>query len=385
MWRPDALSPSMPHRPPTRWQWLIPATALVAACQTSEGASGEIVRVPDDVACRRCEIVLDSIVTLTTPADTTDGFPSEVRLDSLGRYWLLRRGAMPALFSATGQYLRSVGRTGQGPGEYEWPSEVLPFARDSVLLMDSRSRRATVLDSGLRAIRTIAIPISMENPVVVRWPDSVFVSGNSPLQGDRGPLHRLAFGSREATVRESFRPGGEAMREEMLLLWRHFLATPRQRHFWSAWVSAYDLTRWRLDGTPVRRLERRPPWFPGVGSALSYDWRNQPPQSYVAGIEEDADGFVWAYLATAAPSWKEVIDAIPAGVAEYDPRRMDLERFMRLTIEVIDPIRARVLARRTVDGYPVGAVPSVGIALYRVDEPAGVGRVHVLRVTLSRP
>lgn len=384
MWSPGSPSPLMPQRLPSRWKWAMPVVALVAACQTSEDATGEAVHVPDDVACRRCEIVLDSVVTLTTPADTTDGFPSAVRVDSIGRYWLLRRGAMPALFSATGRYLRSVGRAGQGPGEYEWPSDVIPFARDSVLLIDSRSRRATVLDSALRAIRTIALPIAVENPVVFRWPDSVLVSGNSPLQGERGPLHRLSFGNREATVLESFRPGAERMPDEMLLLWRHYIATPRQRHFWTAWASAYDLSRWRLDGTPVRRLERRPSWFPGVGSALSYDWRNKPPQSYVTGIEEDAAGLVWVFLATAAPTWKSVIDAIPAGVAEYDPRRMNFEQLMRLTIEVIDPIRARVLARRTVDEFVVGAVPGVGIALYQVDEQAGLGHVRVLRVALSR-
>ena len=372
----------MPQRSLFRWNWAISVAALVAACNTSEDATGEAVRIPDNVACQRCEIVLDSIVTLTAPADTTDGFPSAVRVDSLGRYWLLRRGAMPALFAASGRYLRSVGRAGQGPGEYLWPSDVIAFARDSVLLIDSRSRRATVLDSALNAIRTIALPIAVENPVAVHWPDTVLVSGTSPLQGDRGPLHQLSFAHREATVLGSFRPGGERMPDEMLLLWRHHIATPRRSHFWTAWESAYDLSRWRLDGTQVRRLERRPPWFPGVGSALSYDWRNKPPQSYVAGIEEDTDGLVWVLLATAAPSWKEVIDGIPAGVAEYDPRRLDLERLMRLTIEAIDPSRARVLARRTVDGYVVGTVPGIGMALYH--ERAGLSQVHLLRVSIRR-
>jgi hypothetical protein len=121
-----------------------------------------------------------------------------------------------------------------------------------------------------------------------------------------------------------------------------------------------------------------------MGNAMSYDWRNKPPQSYVVGIDEDEQGVIWAFVATAAPTWKDVINAIPAGVAEYDPRRMDLERFMRLTIEAIDPNRSRVLARRTVDGYPVGQVPGVGVALYLVDERTGTGYVQLLHVSLRR-
>jgi hypothetical protein len=61
---------------------------------------------------------------------------------------------------------------------------------------------------------------------------------------------------------------------------------------------------------------------------------------------------------------------------------LDLERLMRLTIEAIDPSRARVLARRTVDGYVVGTVPGIGMALYH--ERAGLSQVHLLRVSIRR-
>lgn len=329
--------------------------------------------------------MLDSVVTLAAPADTSDGYPSSVKVDSLGRYWVLRSNGLPALFSPSGEYLGNVGRIGRGPGEFEQPTDLIPFGRDSVLVIDGWARRATVLDSALNAIRTIALTMNIANPVAIRWPDSILVAGHRPLEGWRGPLHRLSFATREATLLESFRPGGESMPDEMIVYWRHFIATPRNGQFWTAWGSAYDLSRWRLDGTQGRRLERRPTWFPGVSNAMVYDWRNKPPQSYMAGIEEAEDGLLWVLIATAAPTWKEVIDAIPEGVREYDPRRMDLERFTRLTIEVIDPERARVVARREVDGYPLGTVPGIGIAVYRVDDQAGVGRVHVFRLALFRP
>lgn len=58
---------------------------------------------------------------------------------------------------ATGEQV-NVGRNGQGPGEYQFPGDLLPFRGDSVLLVDRVSRRLLVVSPAGKLGRTIPYP-----------------------------------------------------------------------------------------------------------------------------------------------------------------------------------------------------------------------------------
>lgn len=52
----------------------------------------------------------------------------------------------------------NVGRNGQGPGEYQFPGELLPYRGDSVLLVDRVSRRFLLISPDGKLGRTIPFP-----------------------------------------------------------------------------------------------------------------------------------------------------------------------------------------------------------------------------------
>lgn len=58
-------------------------------------------------------------------------------------------------FDSEGRFLRSVGRNGQGPGEYTWISEFDEWA-DSLIISDSQLQRVTVLDAQANLGRTLS-------------------------------------------------------------------------------------------------------------------------------------------------------------------------------------------------------------------------------------
>jgi hypothetical protein len=68
----------------------------------------------------------------------------------------------PALlfFNPEGALVRSVGRRGAGPGEFESPGWFVPCATDSLFLWDLRLGRMTVADSEGRFVRQFSIPSS---------------------------------------------------------------------------------------------------------------------------------------------------------------------------------------------------------------------------------
>lgn len=90
------------------------------------------------------------MLVLEVPPDTTDGHPVAVRIDHQQRYWLFRREELPAVFDAQGNFLQVVGRTGDGPGEYRQPYDLLLVSRDTLLILDGNDLRGTFLDTTAR-------------------------------------------------------------------------------------------------------------------------------------------------------------------------------------------------------------------------------------------
>jgi hypothetical protein len=60
------------------------------------------------------------------------------------------------VFDAAGQYLRRIGRAGQGPGEYQRLSMMQRLPGDTLLIADNSSRRLTYLTPGGHVFRTVS-------------------------------------------------------------------------------------------------------------------------------------------------------------------------------------------------------------------------------------
>jgi hypothetical protein len=53
------------------------------------------------------------------------------------------------VYDESGQFVRVAGGAGEGPGEYNWLTHVLPHSADSVVIMDHEGSRASVVDASL--------------------------------------------------------------------------------------------------------------------------------------------------------------------------------------------------------------------------------------------
>jgi hypothetical protein len=149
------------------------AIALLTPAIICAQSGARAVPVPDEVACAACNIRTTVAAILVVPRDITDGFPIAVRSDSRSRYWVFRRGDLPAIFDESGKFLQTLGRTGRGPGEYVQPYDMASVGQDSILVFDGDGQRVSVLDASLRYIRSVTMPFEMHSPIVVSWPDTV--------------------------------------------------------------------------------------------------------------------------------------------------------------------------------------------------------------------
>jgi len=104
---------------------------------------------------------------------------NDVRRLGDGRVVVVDEGADEIrAYSSDGAFLTSVGRNGEGPGEFSRPWSAQPFRADSLVVWDFWLRRITVLDAGLRLGRVATLP-----PSPLRPRQALFWLGDSTFVG----------------------------------------------------------------------------------------------------------------------------------------------------------------------------------------------------------
>lgn len=81
------------------------------------------------------------------------------------------------VFDSEGQFLRSAGRSGAGPGEFQRLGRLMGYRGDSVAVWDGRLRRISVFDGEGSLGRSLSLSVlpNAVNPVA-GWPDGRFLS-----------------------------------------------------------------------------------------------------------------------------------------------------------------------------------------------------------------
>ena len=145
------------------------ATAICLRAQEPEEVSGE-------VTCTECVITLDTIVTiggLDGPGVELVSPFSDVAVDRRGRILLWNSGeAEIAVFDSTGDYQRTIGGRGFGPGEYQSISHI-GVGPHYIHVFEYRGGR-TMLDHDFQVVRTDRFPGRVYSAAVVRGDLVVF-------------------------------------------------------------------------------------------------------------------------------------------------------------------------------------------------------------------
>jgi len=145
-------------------------TVLASACggDAPDGSSGPVeavvrdsagIRIVENPASPRQQWMLSPQPVLSIGA--LDGTDAEMlyQVTDVERLsdgsWLVANGGTEEVrvFDSEGNYLRTVGRAGEGPGEFVSLSRVYVLPADSIAVYDSRQRRVTVFDPAGQTVR----------------------------------------------------------------------------------------------------------------------------------------------------------------------------------------------------------------------------------------
>lgn len=339
---------------------------MVLAVFGSAGlASGQVV-----ADCTHCDMRPELVVELgTEDGPGALGEPSHV-VQRVNGQWAVTdfqgRGQV-WIFAADGSFVRTIGRKGQGPGEYELPLWLHVLPGDSLEVVDFENLRITTLAPDLSVARTRRLgPAGL---MIAFLPDGSHVlSVSIPSAMSIGlPLHLI---SREGRILRSFgaKPPVEEVRNQSRM--RRALAPAGAHAVWSAELLRYVIEKWDVQGNRLQRMERKASWFP---PQTHYGVRADPSIAPAPGllyVHTDARGRVWTAANVPDPDWES---AFVNGTDPYGRvARLvkDLNKYYDSIVEVIDPVSMQVVGRARFDE---SAHPFAGDGLYVTHETRGRG------------
>lgn len=284
-------------------------------------------------------------------------------------------GGGAALWSATGEFEREIGRAGHGPGELIGTTIVYTDAMDRLYVRDN-SMRWSVFSPTFQFIRSMSAAASggLRGYTQILDDGSVLVS--SPVGAEADSSYFRIFSS-EGTLVRSFggrprvRGPGEGRR----------IAYMSGDTFWAgpdeATDSGYVLQQWNIDGRLLRTIRRDTPWYPRVQPPTSPE---HPPGPSLRALHVDSAGYLTTVIRVDDERWRWIPDRTLR-------RESEVELF-DLIVEVIDPASGRLVASRRFDdgrsSIPAPLISRTRLGALPVDSATDVSAIAIYEMMLGR-
>ncbi|TVP43049.1 MAG: 6-bladed beta-propeller [Gemmatimonadales bacterium] len=272
------------------------------------------------------------------------------------------------VFGADGSFLRSVGRAGDGPGEFRTINHLGLLDGDTIEVYDLGGLRIQRFGPRFEPGSITRVPEFHAASMARTTDGRRVVNAVVALPSGIGlPLHLL---SEDGQILASF--GSEPPIEDLRASHRrHFSLTPRETA-WATPHTEYRLEEWSWEGRRLRTLVRNAPWLTRDGDLLLSP--DGVPNPWVRAIREDREGRLWVVALVPGTDWESGVGPQEQFTGEVLTGINNMERAFDTIIEVIDPDSGRILGSQRlsmpvqgfVDDGRVYAVEITPIGDYRI-------------------
>ena len=294
---------------------------------------------------------------------------SDVAVDRRGRILVYAAGeAEISVFDSTGRYVRTVGRRGEGPGEYRSISYIGVGPR--YIHVSDRHEGRTMLGHDFEVVRTDRFPGQILSAAVVSDDVVVFVA-DVPTPASVGHTFHILRPSGELA---SYGYDGRVYSSELkpLAISRTAVAG-KGGTVWAVLREVNRLVRWDLapELKVGRVFERRVAEFDEGGDEFT-------PATLCSAMLDDRG--LWLVWHSADPDWA----GPPPSLDSLRPSPIVIDQLRDGWLDLVDPATGRTLARYHQDNA-LGSFAAGSTYLVDYEETeAGVPFLHILEPRLSR-
>ena len=325
--------------------------------------------------CKGCLKITASIVLGDTSGPGELQETKDVVRDRQGRFWVGQQGHLK-VFGPDGRYLRTVGRSGQGPLEFNWARPLFLDSLGRVAVFD-RDNRVTLirptfdLDSTYYSPTYIraAIPLPSGDYVAAAWAPSAEAIGQ-PLHVLRASRIIRSFG---VLAEETGEPQGQMGSERVLS------SFPDGR-FVASHTYDYAIGIWDRDATNQVAALKGPVLNPGmIRGAFS---RENPIPHQITAVRPLNNSHLMVGMARRRADWLDHV--IDGGRGMTVKPGSGWENILSGRIDVIDLASRRIVGRLETSDIVVRFLDHEHAVLQRHTE-VGVAQLVIATVSFRSP
>lgn len=354
---------------------------LLASAVPESASAQEIVRLRNDPRCEACRIEVTPGVTLgdRDGPGIIEQLASHAVRDSRGRFVVLSSYATQLkVFDANGKFVRTVGRKGAGPGEFEDVAAIQILAGDTLFAFEWGTSRWSQFSPDFDFLRSGPLPFQPQSgPIVLSTGDFVLNATRRTPDEIGQPLHLI---SRDGRLVRSFGSPSGVYRPDVPSLMSRATSPSTGALLWSAYRRKYQIDLIDAsEGSIVKSLVREADWFPDGMKPEPRSAASDPtPEPRIMSVQEEA-GLLWVLIGVADDDWRAQVRP-PTPGEHY--QIIDAQGYRDTVIEVIDPSRAVVMASVRIP-QDVGQFIGPGMIGTVIEDEEGYPFLHTWSVRLQ--
>ena len=370
-----SMARSAPH------QWTIVPLALLLACAPDEAGPAasfaEGCVLDTATACDDC-LALEHEFRIGSAAGPgfLGGGEGHVVRDGSGRYWISQREHMN-VYGPGGEFIRTVGREGEGPMEFQRADPFHADADGNVHVWDPLNLRVTVISPDFALVDERPLTGRQVNDMIAIDDGGHYVMQTWDLDpaNPGQPVHIVDGREVVSSFGEEYGPRDDPSDYDPLET--RYLAATSDGTIMVAHRREYRIEAWSRAGRLLGSLAG--PDLEDTAFEPGPITPENPYPNVLSSIHVDASGRVWVSLALRRPDWAENSEEGPQG--GLMPLDMNPLNWLRSRVDVIDVESCTLLASRVRDALFLGIVED-GLVADGEMSPEGVPLINVSRIEL---
>jgi hypothetical protein len=348
------------------------ATSIAPFFLCAASVAGQTtVTIDDRVSCRECAVSFSLAARLGSSNDPTGvAVLAEVAVDSRGRY-AVASDVTPGeilIYDSSGRFVRTIGRRGSGPGEFQTLTKLQFGPGDSLHVLATRTARYTVFGPSLEHVRSVGLA-GRAYSFAVGPSGQVVADVHSVAQSSTFGFRVFSASGEPLTAFEAISNADAAAHGRS----RRHVAIGPDGGIWTARPDHYEIRSYDAQGRLRATYQASRDWLASAPRPERLEITAKP-QGQISAVFVDQGGLVWVFGVVADVNWRPPSEDVPPNPsAMYDT-----------VIEVFEPRSGAIVARGRVDHivYPLRSGQVYGV----VQQPSGDHQVQVWNATLpARP
>jgi len=311
------------------------------------------------------------------------GYEFGIVVDHSDRYWVPQPAGAIQVYDATGAYLRSVGRAGQGPFDFQrpWLSHVDPGG--NVHVLDPANRRETLIDPDFELVEMRSLQDRFTRSASLGKGRYVIEAMLTTPAEIGFLLHIIGGGAVLRSFGVPLPLEGENAKPITAFEQQRILTIGPDGVIYSTKDHAYSIEAWDQDGNRLAGFEG-PTLNETLPRAEPVSWDN-PYVHRIRATRVDEQRRLWVAIHELRPDWKDLVEEVisAAGDVYVIPKDRTNWAVYRTRLDLVDLDAMTIIASRRVDGLlttflpggraaavQYGADMNVQIAIWRLAAPS---------------